>query len=68
MHETTVIATRESRLAMWQAEHVRDRLKLLYPQCMLTAEARGPASAPEALGLQVADQLRAQGAEDILAA
>lgn len=35
---------------------------------MLTAEARGPASAPEALGLQVAAQLRAQGAEDILAA
>jgi hydroxymethylbilane synthase len=28
-----VIASRESRLAMWQAEHVRDRLKLLYPQC-----------------------------------
>jgi hydroxymethylbilane synthase len=35
---------------------------------MLTAEARGPATAPEALGLQVAAQLRAQGAEDILAA
>ncbi|WP_038490162.1 hydroxymethylbilane synthase [Janthinobacterium agaricidamnosum] len=28
-----VIASRESRLAMWQAEHVRDRLALLYPQC-----------------------------------
>lgn len=28
-----VIATRESRLAMWQAEHVRDRLQALYPQC-----------------------------------
>ena len=28
-----VIATRESRLAMWQAEHVQARLKLLYPQC-----------------------------------
>ncbi|MYN42413.1 hydroxymethylbilane synthase [Duganella sp. FT109W] len=28
-----VIASRESRLAMWQAEHVRDRLTLLYPQC-----------------------------------
>ena len=28
-----VIATRESRLALWQAEHVRDRLKALYPQC-----------------------------------
>jgi len=26
MHETTVIATRESRLALWQAEHVRDLL------------------------------------------
>ncbi|MDC8760141.1 hydroxymethylbilane synthase [Janthinobacterium fluminis] len=28
-----VIASRESRLAMWQAEHVRARLALLYPQC-----------------------------------
>src|SRR5690606_13031262 len=28
-----VIATRESRLALWQAEHVRDRLLALYPQC-----------------------------------
>jgi hydroxymethylbilane synthase len=26
-----VIASRESRLAMWQAEHVRDRLATLYP-------------------------------------
>ncbi|MEC5164141.1 hydroxymethylbilane synthase [Janthinobacterium sp. CG_23.3] len=28
-----VIASRESRLAMWQAEHVRARLASLYPQC-----------------------------------
>ena len=28
-----VIASRESRLAMWQAEHVRDCLKTLYPEC-----------------------------------
>jgi len=28
-----VIATRESRLALWQAHHVRDRLRELYPQC-----------------------------------
>jgi hydroxymethylbilane synthase len=28
-----VIASRESRLAMWQAEHVRAKLSLLYPQC-----------------------------------
>ena len=28
-----IIASRESRLAMWQAEHVRDRLVELYPQC-----------------------------------
>lgn len=28
-----VIATRASRLALWQAEHVRDRLLALYPQC-----------------------------------
>ena len=28
-----VIATRESRLALWQAHHVRDRLHELYPAC-----------------------------------
>jgi hydroxymethylbilane synthase len=28
-----VIASRESRLAMWQAEYVRDCLKKLYPGC-----------------------------------
>ncbi|MBP9712147.1 MAG: hydroxymethylbilane synthase [Sterolibacterium sp.] len=28
-----VIATRESRLALWQAEHVRDRLQQIYPAC-----------------------------------
>ncbi len=28
-----VITSRESRLAMWQAEHVRDCLKKLYPAC-----------------------------------
>ena len=27
-----VIASRESPLAMWQAEHIRDRLQALYPQ------------------------------------
>lgn len=31
-----VIVSRESRLAMWQAEHVRDRLSALYPQCDIT--------------------------------
>ncbi|MDN5842775.1 MAG: hydroxymethylbilane synthase [Alcaligenaceae bacterium] len=31
--ETLVIATRASRLALWQAEHVRDRLLELYPSC-----------------------------------
>ena len=30
---TLVIASRESRLAMWQAEHVRDALHKLYPSC-----------------------------------
>ncbi|MFL6673780.1 MAG: hydroxymethylbilane synthase [Massilia sp.] len=30
-----IIASRESRLAMWQAEHVRDRLKALYPRCSI---------------------------------
>ncbi|WP_277186146.1 hydroxymethylbilane synthase [Caballeronia sp. BR00000012568055] len=38
MHSTTppdtlVIASRESRLAMWQAEHVRCALHKLYPRC-----------------------------------
>ncbi|HEV2610631.1 MAG TPA: hydroxymethylbilane synthase [Noviherbaspirillum sp.] len=28
-----VIASRESRLALWQAEHVRSKLSELYPQC-----------------------------------
>ena len=28
-----VIATRESALAMWQAEHIRARLAALYPAC-----------------------------------
>ncbi len=28
-----VIATRESRLALWQAEHVQQRLEALYPEC-----------------------------------
>ncbi len=31
-----VIATRESALAMWQAEHVRARLQALYPACEVT--------------------------------
>ncbi|PKO84349.1 MAG: hydroxymethylbilane synthase [Betaproteobacteria bacterium HGW-Betaproteobacteria-11] len=30
-----VIATRESRLALWQAEHVRAQLKQLYPACQV---------------------------------
>ena len=28
-----IIVSRESRLAMWQAEHVRDQLLALYPDC-----------------------------------
>ena len=31
--ERLIIATRESRLAVWQAEHVQQRLKALYPKC-----------------------------------
>ena len=31
--ERIVIATRESRLALWQAEHVRALLRQLYPAC-----------------------------------
>jgi hydroxymethylbilane synthase len=34
-----VIASRESALAMWQAEHIRDRLQALYPQT--TVESLG---------------------------
>lgn len=39
-----VIATRASRLALWQAEHVRDRLRAVYPNCsveLLTLTTRG---------------------------
>jgi len=31
-----VIATRASRLALWQAEHVQARLQALYPECEVT--------------------------------
>jgi len=33
--ERLVIATRASRLALWQAEHVRDKLRALYPHCQV---------------------------------
>lgn len=39
-----VIATRASRLALWQAEHVRGRLQALYPGCaveLLVLSTRG---------------------------
>lgn len=42
MHEpvqspaSLVIATRASRLALWQAEHVKSRLLELYPQCRVS--------------------------------
>jgi hydroxymethylbilane synthase len=42
--ERLTIATRASRLALWQAEHVRDRLLALYPACrveLLTLTTRG---------------------------
>jgi len=28
-----IIATRESQLALWQAQHVQEKLRALYPQC-----------------------------------
>ena len=31
-----VIASRESRLAMWQAEHIQSRLQALYPDCEIS--------------------------------
>ncbi|HEU0231189.1 MAG TPA: hydroxymethylbilane synthase [Burkholderiaceae bacterium] len=39
-----IIATRASQLALWQAEHVRERLSALYPSCdigLLTLTTRG---------------------------
>ena len=42
--ERITIATRQSRLALWQAEHVRDRLRGLYPNCrveLLPLSTRG---------------------------
>jgi hydroxymethylbilane synthase len=33
MPHKLVIASRESRLAMWQAEHVRAALQQYYPSC-----------------------------------
>ena len=33
--ERIVIATRESRLALWQAEHIKARLEALYPGCQV---------------------------------
>ena len=42
--ERLTIATRKSRLALWQAEHVRSRLEKLYPQCrveLLPLSTRG---------------------------
>lgn len=42
--KTLIIATRASRLALWQAEHVRDRIKVLYPNCdvqLLSMTTRG---------------------------
>jgi hydroxymethylbilane synthase len=39
-----IIATRASRLALWQAEHVRGRLQALYPDCaieLLSLTTRG---------------------------
>ncbi|KDB62097.1 hydroxymethylbilane synthase [Bordetella bronchiseptica B18-5 (C3)] len=42
--ERLTIATRASRLALWQAEHVRDLLRARYPACsveLLTLTTRG---------------------------
>lgn len=42
--EKLVIATRASRLALWQAEHVRECLAALYPKCavsLLTLSTKG---------------------------
>jgi len=34
--QTLTIASRESALALWQAEHIRDRLRACYPDCTVT--------------------------------
>lgn len=34
--QTLTIASRESALAMWQAEHIRDRLQQLHPGCTVS--------------------------------
>lgn len=34
--KTLVIASRESALAMWQAEHIQARLQALYPECAVS--------------------------------
>lgn len=34
--KSLVIASRESKLAMWQAEHIQARLQALYPQCAVS--------------------------------
>jgi hydroxymethylbilane synthase len=34
--QTLTIASRESALAMWQAEHIRDRLRALHPACAVS--------------------------------
>jgi hydroxymethylbilane synthase len=34
--ERIVIATRESRLALWQAEHVKARLEAIFPDCKVS--------------------------------
>lgn len=34
--QTLTIASRESALAMWQAEHIRDRLRALHPTCAVS--------------------------------
>lgn len=34
--KSLVIASRESRLAMWQAEHVKSSLQKLYPECEIS--------------------------------
>ena len=31
-----VIASRESKLALWQANHIQDRLRLMYPGCVVS--------------------------------
>jgi hydroxymethylbilane synthase len=52
-----VIASRESRLALWQAHHVEGLLEKLYSQCDVVIDAMTTRGDPRQLLAQGADRL-----------